>query len=43
MAYLIDGNDDTTWHADRGIGRRNQPSVAVVQFEKPLDLPAGRS
>jgi hypothetical protein len=41
VAYLIDGTDDTAWRADRGVGRRNQPSVAVVQFEKPLDLPAG--
>ena len=41
VAHLIDGKDDTTWNADRGIGRRNQPSVAVVQFEQPLQLPAG--
>lgn len=41
VAYLIDGSDDTTWLADRGLGRRNQPSVAVVQFEQPLQLPAG--
>ena len=41
VAYLIDGKDDTTWNADRGIGRRNQPSVAVVQFEQPLQMPAG--
>ena len=41
VKYLIDGTDDTSWEADRGIGRRNQPSVAVVQFEKPLDLPPG--
>ncbi len=41
VAYLIDGTDDTWWRADRGVGRRNQPSVAVVQFEKPLDLPEG--
>ena len=27
VALLIDGTDDTTWNADRGIGRRNQPSV----------------
>ncbi|MGE0606112.1 MAG: DUF1553 domain-containing protein [Pirellulales bacterium] len=40
-AYLIDGTDDTSWEADRGLGRRNQPSVAVVQFEQPLALPAG--
>ena len=41
VAYLIDGTDDTTWTADRGIGRRNQPSVAVLQFEKSLDVPEG--
>lgn len=41
VKFLIDGTDDTSWEADRGIGRRNQPSVAIVQFEKPLDLPAG--
>ncbi|HND54751.1 MAG TPA: DUF1553 domain-containing protein, partial [Pirellulaceae bacterium] len=39
--HLIDGKDDTSWNADRGIGLRNQPSVAVVQFEKPLELPEG--
>ncbi|MGE0757719.1 MAG: PSD1 and planctomycete cytochrome C domain-containing protein [Pirellulaceae bacterium] len=41
VRFLIDGSDDTTWQADRGLGRRNQPSVAVVQFEKPLTMPAG--
>jgi mono/diheme cytochrome c family protein len=41
VAYLIDGKDETIWTADRGVGRRNQPSVAVVQFEQPLALPAG--
>lgn len=41
VAFLIDGSDDTTWTSDRGIGRRNQPSVAVVQFEQPLQLPEG--
>jgi len=41
VAYLIDGTDETSWEADRGIGRRNQPSVAIVQFEQPLDLPHG--
>ena len=40
-AYLIDGSDDTSWNADRGIGQRNQPSVAVMQFETPLSLPEG--
>jgi hypothetical protein len=41
VAFLIDGTDETSWEADRGIGRRNQASAAVVQFEQPLDLPAG--
>lgn len=41
VAHLIDGTDDTTWTADRGLGRRNQPSVAVIQFETPLTAPAG--
>jgi hypothetical protein len=41
VAFLVDGKDDTTWTADRGIGRRNQPSVAVVQFEQPLELASG--
>lgn len=41
VAHLIDGTDDTTWTSDRGIGRRNQPSVAVIQFEQPLTLPEG--
>lgn len=40
VTYLIDGDDKTGWRADRGPGLRNQDSVAVVQFEKPLDLPA---
>ncbi len=41
VAFLIDGKDEFKWKADRGIGRRNQPSVAVVQFEKPLEFPEG--
>ena len=41
VTHLIDGTDETTWNADRGIGRRNQPSVAVVQFEQPLNFPMG--
>jgi hypothetical protein len=41
VAHLIDGKDDTTWNTDRGVGRRNQPSVAVLQFEKPLNFPEG--
>ena len=39
VAYLIDGDEKTGWRADRGPGLRNQESVAVVQFEKQLDLP----
>lgn len=41
VAHLIDGKDETTWNADRGTGRRNQPSVAVIQLEQPLTQPAG--
>lgn len=41
VANLIDGKDETTWNCDRGIGRRNQASVAVVQFEQPVTLPEG--
>jgi hypothetical protein len=41
VEFLIDGSNLTAWRADRGLGRRNQEGVAVVQFEKPLDLPAG--
>ncbi len=41
VAYLVDGTDETSWKADRGIGRRNQAGVAVMQFEKPLDFPEG--
>ncbi len=41
VAYLIDGSNDTGWRADRGPLLRNQENVAVVQFEKPLELPAG--
>lgn len=41
VAFLIDGIEETTWTTDRGTGRRNQASVAVVQFEQPLNLPEG--
>ncbi|QVL30014.1 PSD1 domain-containing protein [Telmatocola sphagniphila] len=41
VGYIIDGREDTTWNSDRGQGLRNQPSVAVVQFEKPLQFPEG--
>jgi mono/diheme cytochrome c family protein len=37
VAYLIDGKEETVWKADRGLGRRNQSSVAVVQLESPLE------
>lgn len=39
--FLIDGSNDTAWRADRGPGRRNTESVAVVQFAEPLVFPAG--
>jgi len=39
--YLLDRSEQTSWRSDRGIGRRNQPSVAVIQFKQTLDLPAG--
>lgn len=39
--YLVDGSDDTSWKADRGLGRRNQASVAVLQFETPIDVSEG--
>lgn len=41
VTLLIDGSDTTAWEADRGPGIRNQAGVAVVQFEKPLEVPAG--
>lgn len=41
VTFLIDGIEETTWNSDRGVGRRNQPSVAVVQFEQPLNYPEG--
>jgi hypothetical protein len=39
VTYLIDGNTTTAWRGDRGLGLRNQDGVAVVQFDKALDLP----
>jgi len=41
VSFLIDGKAETFWQADRGIGRRNQASVAVLGFEQPLAFPAG--
>ena len=41
IAFLIDGSDQTGWRADRGPGRRNTDSVAVVQFAEPVSFPEG--
>ena len=41
VGYLIDGKDETQWQADRGQGRRNVSSVAVVQFSEPVDFETG--
>ena len=41
VAFMIDGDKLTGWRADRGPGRRNQESVAVMQFECPPEYPAG--
>jgi hypothetical protein len=40
VSNLIDGDNQSSWFPDRGHLRRHQPSVAVVRFEKPLDVPA---
>jgi hypothetical protein len=41
VTNLIDDDELSAWSADRGQLIRHQPSAAVVQFETPLDLPAG--
>jgi len=41
VANMIDADEQSAWRADRGYLLKHQPSVAVVQFEKPLDYPAG--
>ena len=41
VAFLIDEDEKTAWRADRGPGRRNTDSVAVVRFAKPAKLPSG--
>jgi hypothetical protein len=41
VAALVDGVSQSAWESDRGKMLRHQPSVAVVQFEKPLDVPEG--
>jgi hypothetical protein len=39
--FLIDQSLETSWRADRGLGRRNSASVAVVQLESPIHAPEG--
>ena len=41
VAYLIDGSEETAWRSDRGPGRRNTESVAVVQLAEPATFPQG--
>ena len=41
VSYLFDDKPDTFWTSDRGKGRRNQPSVAIAEFDQPLSLPQG--
>jgi hypothetical protein len=41
VAHLIDEDDSSAWSVDRGPLLRHQPAAAVVQFEQPLDMPAG--
>ncbi|MBM3999686.1 MAG: DUF1553 domain-containing protein [Planctomycetes bacterium] len=41
VAHLVDGVEETTWNADRGPGRRNEPSAAAVSLETPLAVPPG--
>ena len=41
VSFLIDGDVATAWRADRGTGRRNVPSAAVVRFAEPVTLPTG--
>lgn len=41
VTYLVDDKETTAWRADRGPGRRNTPSAAVLQFAKPMDFPSG--
>ena len=41
VSHLFDDKPDTLWTSDRGKGRRNQPSVAIAEFDPPLTLPQG--
>ena len=41
VSLMLDGARETAWRPDRGVGRRNTESVAVVQFAEPATFPAG--
>ncbi len=41
VEFLIDGDKKTAWRSDRGSGRRNTESVAVIQFAAALTRPEG--
>ena len=41
VSYLIDDKPETFWESDRGNGKRNQASVAVLAFEQPIAAPMG--
>ena len=41
VVFLIDGKKQTGWTSDRGAGRSNTESVAVLQFAEPADFPEG--
>lgn len=41
VSLMIDGDHNTWWKADRGTGRRNCSSQAVVAFESPVTLEKG--
>jgi mono/diheme cytochrome c family protein len=41
VGLMIDGDNNTWWKADRGVGRRNNSSQAVVVFENPITLEKG--
>jgi hypothetical protein len=39
VSFMVDGDEATGWRADRGPGRRNTDSVAVLQFAEPMSFP----
>lgn len=41
VALMIDGDNNTWWKADRGVGRRNSSSQAVLVFENPITMEKG--